>query len=336
MLKTYRETGTKTPFARISREQESNKSPISRPLNHFFSAEKFKNNIFKSFTRKIDISKTPIRKKDSFEERYTPNQRAFFHNLIGKVSLPTPSFRMTDIYQKDQPSDLFLEDIYPLESETQNPKTPILTENPVFTPILSIDPIPPIKIPDFMLVPPISNKFSKIRKLISSLRHYEQLGLHKLSRNRIFQFFPGIPYGLPQSKVFMKACKNGEAYKVKVMLEKNKWLAHIFDYSGQTPLHWAVIRNNFEITEMLLKIGSYVDVGDYIGRTGAFIAAKNGNLKILELLYYFKSNLSIATRAGTRISDVAVDQSVKNFLLKRRLSLAKIIVRKKPPINIIY
>lgn len=264
MLKTVRETGTKTPIARTSREQESNKSPIFRPLHHFFSAEKFKSNIFKSFNRKIDISKTPARKKDSFEERYSPDQHAFFHNLIGKVSLPKLSFRMTDIYLKDKLPDLLFEDIHPITPEFQEPKSPNFTENPLFSPLIPINPIPSPKVHDFILAPPISNKFTKIRKLLSSLHHYEQLGLHKLSRNRVFQFFPGVPYGLPQSKDFMKACKNGETYKVQVMLEKNKWLAHIFDYSGQTPLHWAVIRNNIEITEILLKTGSYVDVGDYV------------------------------------------------------------------------
>jgi hypothetical protein len=51
---------------------------------------------------------------------------------------------------------------------------------------------------------------------------------------------------------------------------------------------------------------------------------------MLELLYYFKADLSIATRAGTRLSDVISDQSVKKFISKKRLSLAKKIARKKP------
>ena len=107
-------------------------------------------------------------------------------------------------------------------------------------------------------------KFDVMRKVLAAACHYKVLNLKSVSLNRIKECFPGAPYGLKDSKKFVKLIKEGELFAVAKMLQNNKWLAHTFDMSGQTALHWAVIRGHFEIVKMLLEYKAFVDVNDFV------------------------------------------------------------------------
>jgi ankyrin repeat protein len=85
-----------------------------------------------------------------------------------------------------------------------------------------------------------------------------------LSTKKLYESFPGVPYGLKNSQNFIKAVKDGDFTKVAKMLQDNKWLAHVFDFTGQTPLHWAVNRNHYDIAKLLLDFKAFVDVNDYV------------------------------------------------------------------------
>jgi len=54
--------------------------------------------------------------------------------------------------------------------------------------------------------------------------------------------------------------------------------------SGQTPLNWAVERNNMELTSLLLEYGADPDIVDKTGATALHKAAGSGNLEIIKLL----------------------------------------------------
>lgn len=107
-------------------------------------------------------------------------------------------------------------------------------------------------------------KFDVMRKVLAAACHYKVLNMKSVSLNRIKECFPGVPYGLKDSKKFVKFVKEGEIFAVAKMLQDNKWLAHTFDMSGQTALHWAVIRGHFEIVKMLLEYKAFVDVNDFV------------------------------------------------------------------------
>lgn len=188
--------------------------------------------------------------KDSFEERYSAKSHEFFHNVIGKMKIPWNNFRLTTT--AIEPHD------YGLNSNTTSPLT--LSNLTVFSAPNSPKHTFELKTSKLLHL----TKFEIIRKVFAAVAHYKYLNLHQLSTKRLYESFPGIPYGLKNSQNFIKAVKDGEFPKVAKMLQENKWLAHIFDCTGQTPLHWAVIRNQIDIVKLLLDFKAFVDVNDYV------------------------------------------------------------------------
>lgn len=47
------------------------------------------------------------------------------------------------------------------------------------------------------------------------------------------------------------------------------------DHSGMTPLMRAVKRGHYELVELLIKSGSFVDHEDFLGRTALYFALLN-------------------------------------------------------------
>ena len=106
--------------------------------------------------------------------------------------------------------------------------------------------------------------FAFIRRLLSVFRHYKQLNLHLFPKQKCFEFFPGVPYGLPSSKDFIKACKNGKTGIINEFIDQNKWLVHVYDFSGKTGLHWAAIRGHLPVIQILLENQAYIDTNDLV------------------------------------------------------------------------
>ena len=84
---------------------------------------------------------------------------------------------------------------------------------------------------------------------------------------KLKNYLPGVPYGLPKSEEFLIACKEGNLEEIQALFEVNKWLVHVFDISGQTGLHWAVKRKHKHVAEFLLQSGIWIDVTDYVNFT---------------------------------------------------------------------
>lgn len=188
--------------------------------------------------------------KDSFEEKYSPKTHEFFHKVIGKIQIPRNSFRLTTATIESQDSELNFNRISPL----------VLNNHAVYS--AQNSPKHTFELNTSKLLH--LTKFEIIRKVFAAVAHFRNLNLHQLSTKRLYESFPGVPYGIKNSQNFIKAVKDGEFPKVAKMLQDNKWLAHIFDYTGQTPLHWAVIRNQFDIAKLLLDFKAFVDVNDYV------------------------------------------------------------------------
>lgn len=187
---------------------------------------------------------------DSFNQRYSPSKRVFFHKIIGKFKLPSKMFKIAckDLDPNDTPvtkSKLFES---PYGNTLPNHRPTIL--------------VPNIKIGRYVIK--CLNKRDFYRKVYSAVAHYNNLNLKQYSLRKLKEFFPGRPFGLKNSEKFLKACKDGDTLLVNYMLQSNKWLAHTYDYSGLTALHWAVIRNKLEVVKILVIQGAYIDVNDYV------------------------------------------------------------------------
>ena len=188
--------------------------------------------------------------KNSFTERYLPKKRVFFHRIIGKLKLPSKEFKIAS------------RDLDPQDTPVTKSK---LFEGPYSSPYPKFNPtflIPDIKIGHYVIK--CLNKNDLYRKVLSAVAHYKALHLQRNSLKRLKEFFPGRPFGLHKSEKFLKACKDGNVLLVNYMLQSQKWLAHVYDYSGLTALHWAVIRDKVEVVRVLVQQGVYVDVNDYV------------------------------------------------------------------------
>lgn len=203
--------------------------------------------------RKIKAHEKPqlyINPKDSFDEKYNPKTHEFFHKVIGKIQISMNSFRLgtSSVLQEDS------------QNYFQSGSPASVIEKKVFSTQNSPRTLFEISSQKILYL----SKFEIMRKVFAAVSHYKNLNLHQLSTKRIYEYFPGVPYGIKNSQNFIKAVKDGDLFKVAKMLHECKWLAHVFDYTGQTPLHWAVIRNHFDIAKLLLELKAFVDVNDYV------------------------------------------------------------------------
>ncbi|OMJ73303.1 hypothetical protein SteCoe_28056 [Stentor coeruleus] len=151
---------------------------------------------------------------------------------------------------------------------------------------------------------------------MSCIRHYASLKIDPMILTKINEILPGVPYGIGNSREFLTACKEGNHEKVTLMLESNKWFAHIFDGSGQSALHWAVRRGHTRIVRILLAAGTWIDSLDYIGRSPLFLAVRAENLEMIDLLLLNKASFRVKTRAGTRIFEGVTRAEVKALFHK--------------------
>ena len=110
----------------------------------------------------------------------------------------------------------------------------------------------------------MAKTYERLRKALTSIKHYKSLKIDPMIIPKIREYLPGVPYGLPKSKEFLSACKEGNMEVVQAMIEKNKWLVHSFDNSGQAALHWAVKRNLAVMVKVLLQAGAWIDVADFV------------------------------------------------------------------------
>lgn len=90
------------------------------------------------------------------------------------------------------------------------------------------------------------------------------------------------------SKEFFRAIKLDKELKVLRMLKRNQSLINIRDSVGKTPLHWAVIRNNTPITQILLSFGADMNALDYCKRTPKQFAIHNNSNHMIQLIKSFE------------------------------------------------
>jgi hypothetical protein len=183
-----------------------------------------------------------VENNDSFNERYSPIKHKFSHKLIGEVQLPRKFFNMI-----------------PQERELEIIKHVDLKKK-----VENIEPTG--KVPDVTNINKASfNKpKERLRKALTAINHFKEMKINPIVLHKISEILPGVPYGLPKSKELLIACKEGNTETLNSLLESNKWLAHIYDNSGQSGLHWSVKRNHTPIVKSLLEAGAWVDTTDYV------------------------------------------------------------------------
>ncbi len=147
------------------------------------------------------------------------------------------------------------------------------------------------------------------------------------------------------------AAKYGDLEKLKVLLSNNQDLINSQDDFGATPLHWAGIRGQVEISmyliehgadvnikeshgapplhwaahcdhtdviRALISKGSKVDEKNMMGRTALHVAARRGCLKVVKVLLELQADVNAKTKQGQTALHIAAQsghKEVYNLLL---------------------
>ena len=81
------------------------------------------------------------------------------------------------------------------------------------------------------------------------------------------------------------AGKNGQVTLIKNLL-KAKVDINVLNSEGLSSLHWAVIKGNLEVTQLLIREGANIEIKDSKwGSTPLLFACQNGKTKIVKLLF---------------------------------------------------
>ena len=214
-------------------------------LHNFISLESFKtkSKVITSHTSRQKLNPCIYKQEDSFNRRYTPEANKFYHKLLGNVELPRKPFHMVS---RDHLDVVIQTDSNPVKLKLIQNTMQEFPKNQKFHENLFL------------------HKSLMARKILSALKHYKSLNLHLVPFKTVLEYFPGVPYGLPKSREFIKQCKNGNVDMVNALLVKNKWLAHCYDFSKESALHWAVKRGHLNIVEILLSYKTHIDTNDSV------------------------------------------------------------------------
>lgn len=140
------------------------------------------------------------------------------------------------------------------------------------------------------------------------------------------------------------AAKNGDFGRMKVLLSSNPELINSQDDFGATPLHWAGIRGQVEISMYLIQNGSDVNIKEnhggpplhwaahfdhtsviraliskgakvneknMMGRTALHVAARRGCLKVVKVLIELNADINAQTKQGQTALHIAAQSGHK-------------------------
>ncbi|MDQ7826235.1 MAG: ankyrin repeat domain-containing protein [Candidatus Eremiobacteraeota bacterium] len=118
------------------------------------------------------------------------------------------------------------------------------------------------------------------------------------------------------------AASRGEADKVKAFLEKNKGLASFKEqYSGWTPLHWALTKpqDSIEIVEFLVSSGADINAKDNNNITPFSLAVAHSKKKCADYLLSKGADINSADKFGTTALHGALilgNDAMESYLLE--------------------
>jgi hypothetical protein len=160
---------------------------------------------------------------------------------------------------------------------------------------------------------PISMR-TRVMKIIDKLQQLD-IDLADMQSGIVFS---SKPLQKQYSKDFIGACRQGDTILAKICLIKNKFLVYDYDYTGKTALHWATIRSNYSIMELLLQYHTDVDAKDLLSRTPLHYAALHNDITSIKLLLSSNADPFIHCTLGLEPKEMATLESIKALFKKVR------------------
>jgi ankyrin repeat protein len=121
------------------------------------------------------------------------------------------------------------------------------------------------------------------------------------------------------------AAKAGDSAKIETLIKENSKLVFSKNDFDMTPLHWAVLKGNKEVVELLLVNKADVNAKDNGGDTPLYYAAKYGRKEIMELLLANGSDVNAANKDGWTPLHIAASNG--------RKEIAELLLANKAEIN---
>ena len=126
------------------------------------------------------------------------------------------------------------------------------------------------------------NTKKKLKSIYESISQLEKsISSPKMYLDESLYIIPEIDQ---KSAQFFRDIRSNQETKVLNKLKLNPTLINIRDSVGKTPLHWAVIRNNLPIAQLLLSFGADANAQDYSKRSPKEFALSQDFQCMLNLL----------------------------------------------------
>ncbi len=109
---------------------------------------------------------------------------------------------------------------------------------------------------------------------------------------------------MSKTEEILKAAEEGDAVRVRGLLEQDSSLIDVKGDYDKTPLHWAAEKNHRLVAEVLLQAGANIEVETVWGMTPLEWAANMGSNHVADLLIGKGARLNMWAAAGLGLLDV--------------------------------
>lgn len=93
---------------------------------------------------------------------------------------------------------------------------------------------------------------------------------------------------------------------------------HKKDHLGINPFHLAVMEGDFETASILIKEGSNINEKDNDGMTALHIACLNNHTEMVKFLLEHNANIEIESGKGEKALDLTTNDDIKNYFTKKK------------------
>lgn len=184
-----------------------------------------------------------IPRRDTLNNHYFPKDRLFRKSIIGEIKLPNKVFNIS------------------------SPRADAFNAFPA-TPELPAIPMPQVYTENAFLLKLATKSFDG--RKISMLKKFRNSIL--AVNTGFFNFFDQLKldealtqeYQKPESKEFLRACKLGDIKRLKEILKQNPSIVNVCDFVKMTGIHWAALRGNTSVIELLLSFGGNINAVDCV------------------------------------------------------------------------
>ena len=152
--------------------------------------------------------------------------------------------------------------------------------------------------------------YEKIIKSISKAAiHFKRLDI---SIKEFYQEYKlkNHSYSNPNTKNLLFQIKEYNRVLVEKILDENKSCSLDFDIFKRTPLHWAAIRNFYEIIPKIVLYGADVEAKDFLGKTALHLAVMNNNYEAIVFLFLFYASPFTLSKSGKKAIDYAKNDKI--------------------------